>query len=170
MRVCDARAIYIIARGARARWMGRSYFTPIMVLFTMAFSAVVFMDRICHMHAEYMKQVSKMEQDARMLVICRNATHKDVLSSYTSVCLELESNARIGPFMLALNTVTGGEHFQGAANEVMHSLRALGWPFLVLAAAVFLVCPSLVINGMRSRGLDGPLPWRAPKGMHEHQA
>lgn len=150
--------------------MAKSYFTPIMILFTMAFAAVVCMDRLCHMHSEYMKQVSKLEQDMRMLLICRNDTHKDVLSSYTSVCLELESNARIGAFMLALNTVTGGEHFKGAANEVLHSLRALGWPFLMLAAAAFIVCPSLVINGMRSRGGAGPLPWRAPKGFHEHEA
>jgi hypothetical protein len=150
--------------------MAKSYFTPIMILFTMAFAAVIFMDRLCHMHAEYMKQVSKMEQDLRMLLICRNETHKDVLSSYTSVCLELESNARIGPFMLALNTVTGGEHFKGAANEMLHSLRALGWPFLMLSAAAFLVCPSLVINGMRSRAGQPPLPWRAPKGFHEHEA
>jgi hypothetical protein len=150
--------------------MARSYFTPIMILFTMAFAAVVCMDRICHMHAEYMKQVSKLEQDTRMLLICRNETHKSVLSSYTSVCLELESNARIGPFMLALNTVTGGDHFKGAANEVLHSVRALGWPFLVLAAATFLVCPSLVINGMRSRAGQAPVQWRAPKTVHEHEA
>ena len=82
--------------------MARSFFTPIMVLFTIAFTAVVCMDRLCHMHAEYMKQVSKLEQDLKMLVICRNETHKSVLSTYTPVCLELESNARIGAFMLAL--------------------------------------------------------------------
>ena len=150
--------------------MARSYFTHIMILFTMAFAAVICMDRLCHMHSEYMKQVSKLEQDTRMLLICRNETHKSVLSSYTSVCLELESNARIGPFMLALNTVTGGDHFKGAANEVLHSLRALSWPFLVLAAAAFLVCPSLVINGMRSRAGQAPVHWRAPKAFHEHEA
>lgn len=114
-----------------------------------------------------MKQVSKLEQDERMLLICRNETHKNVLSSYTTVCLELESNARIGPFMLALNKVTGGEHFKGAATEVLHSLRALGWPFLLLTGAAFLVCPSLVISGLRSRA--APAPWR--KGLqHEHEA
>ena len=151
--------------------MARSYFTPIMILFTMAFAAVICMDRLCHMHAEYMKQVAKLEQDARMLLICRNDTHKSVLSSYTPVCLELESNARIGPFMLALNTVTGGEHFKGAATELLHSLRALGWPLLMLTGLVFIVCPSLVINGMRSRGAGvAALPWRPHKGFHEHEA
>jgi hypothetical protein len=151
--------------------MAKNYFTPIMILFTMAFSAVVCMDRLCHMHAEYMKQVSRLEQDERMLLICRNDTHKSVLSSYTSVCLELESNARIGPFMLALNTVTGGEHFKGAANELLHSLRALGWPFLMLTGLVFIVCPSVVINGMRSRATQPPmLPWKPGKGYHEHEA
>lgn len=149
--------------------MARSFFTPIMVLFTIAFTAVVCMDRLCHMHAEYMKQVSRLEQDARMLSICRNETHKSVLSTYTPVCLELESNYRIGAFMLALNVVTGGEHFGGAATEVMHSLRALGWPLLLVTGLVFCVCPSLVISSMRSRGAL-PAQWKRPAGAHLHDA
>ena len=149
--------------------MARSYFTPILALFTVAFAAVVCMDRILHMHAEYMKQVSKLEQDARMLVICRNESHKSVLSSYTTVCLELESNARIGPFMLALNTVTGGEHFRGAGNELLHSLRALSSPLLLTAGVACCVCPSVIISGMRTRAA-GAAQWRPHKGFHEHEA
>lgn len=113
-------------------------------------------------------QVSKLEQDAKMLAICRNETHKSVLSSYTDVCLQLESNSRIGPFMLALNTVTGGDHFKGAANELLHSLRALSWPLLMASAAVFCLCPSLVISSMRTRAVL-PNHWKQPRGFHEHQ-
>lgn len=149
--------------------MSRSFFTPIMVLFTIAFTAVVCMDRLCHMHAEYMKQVSRLEQDAKMLSICRNETHKSVLSIYTPVCLELESDFRIGPFMLALNTVTGGEHFGGAATELMHSLRALGWPLLLITGVAFCVCPSLIISGMRTRAAV-PSTWKGARGGHPHDA
>jgi hypothetical protein len=149
--------------------MARSFFTPIMVLFTIAFTAVVCMDRLCHMHAEYMKQVSKLEQDLKMLVICRNETHKSVLSTYTPVCLELESNARIGAFMLALNTVTGGDHFKGAATELMHSLRALSWPLLLITGVAFCVCPSLIISGMRSRAVLPP-QWKGQRAIHLHDA
>ena len=121
------------------------------------------------MKAACVKQVSKLEQDTQMLAICRNETHKSVLSTYTPVCLELESNARIGAFMLALNTVTGGEHFKGAANELLHSLRALSWPLLVSTALVFLVCPSIVINSLRSRAVIPP-QWKGHRSLHEHSA
>lgn len=103
-----------------------------------------------------------------MLAICRNETQKSVLSGYTDVCLQLESDFRIGPFLLALNTVTGGEHFKGAANEVLHSLRALSWPLLVAAAVVFCLCPSLVISSMRTRAAL-PVQWKPQRGYHEHQ-
>ena len=69
-----------------------------------------------------MRFESKLEQDKRLLDICRNATHKDVLSSYTTACLDAESNARIGAFMLALNSVTGASHFEAS---LLHAYRML---------------------------------------------
>ena len=170
MRPTGGGARYITScEPGRASAMARSFFTPVLVLLTIAFAAVVSMDRLCHMHSEYMKQVSKLEQDGKMLMICRNETHKSVLSTYTTVCLELESNARIGAFMLALNTVTGGEHFKGAANELLHSLRALSWPLLLSTALVFIACPSLIINGMRSRAAIPP-QWKGQRCEHQHSA
>ena len=129
----------------------RHFFPPIMALLTVAFVAVVFMDRICNFHSEYMKSVSQLEMDQRMLAICRNETQRNVLSVYTGVCLELESNARIGAFMLALNAVTGAAHFRGAASELWHSARALSWPIALGVGLLFIVCPSVIISGVRRR-------------------
>ena len=109
------------------------------------------MDRICHFHSEYMKSVSQLELDQRMLATCRNKSQRNQLSIYISVCLELESNARIGPFMLALNAVTGAAHLSGAASELLHSARALSWPLVLALGVLFIVCPSLIISGMRRR-------------------
>ena len=129
----------------------RSFFPPIMGVLTVGFFGIVFMDRICNFHSEYMKSVSQLEMDQRMLAICRNESARNVLSIYTSVCLELESNARIGPFMLALNAVTGAAHLRGAASELLHSARTLSWPLALALGVLFILCPSLIISIMRRR-------------------
>ena len=140
--------------------MARSFFAPILVILSAAFVCVVFMDRIIHFHAEYMKFSSQLEMAERMIDICRNESHKDILSAYTSVCLDLESNARIGAFMLALNTVTGAAHFRGAASELWHSARALGWPVAVLLLVAAFLCPGACIQYWRRRPPPRPAEWR----------
>ena len=138
--------------------MARSFFAPIMIILSAAFICVVFMDRIIHFHAEYMKFSSQLEMAERMIDICRNASHKDILSAYTSVCLDLESNARIGAFMLALNAVTGAGHFRGAASELLHSARALGWPVAAILLLAAFVCPTPCLQYWRHR--PRPAEWR----------
>ena len=138
--------------------MARSFFAPIMIILSAAFICVVFMDRIIHFHAEYMKFSSQLEMAERMIDICRNASHKDILSVYTSVCLDLESNARIGAFMLALNAVTGAGHFRGAASELLHCARALGWPVAALLLLAAFLCPTPCFQYWRHR--PRPAEWR----------
>ena len=138
--------------------MARSFFAPILVILSAAFVCVVFMDRIIHFHAEYMKFSSQLEMAERMIDICRNESHKDILSAYTSVCLDLESNARIGAFMLALNAVTGAGHFRGAASELLHSARALGWPVAAILLLAAFVCPTPCLQYWRHR--PRPAEWR----------
>ena len=145
--------------------MTRSFLAPILVVMSMSFFAVISLDRFCQLHQEYMRFSAKLEQDRRLISICRNTTNKDILSIYTNACLEAESNARIGAFMLALNSVTGATHFEGAATEVMLSLRALGWPFMALVVAAFMICPSLVFRTLRSKEPYGE--WRRKNDKHE---
>ena len=143
--------------------MPRSFFAPILVVLSMAFFAVISLDRFCQLHQEYMRFTGKLERDRRLIEICRNTTNKDILSIYTNPCMEAESNAMIGAFMLALNSVTGATHFEGAATEVMLSLRALGWPFMALTVLAGMICPGLVFRTLRSR--DGE--WRRKTDKHE---
>lgn len=144
--------------------MSRSFFAPIAIVLSMAFFAVISLDRFCQLHQEYMRFTGKLEQDRRLIDICRNTTNKDILSIYTNACLEAESNARIGAFMLALNSVTGATHFEGAVTEVMLSVRALGWPFMASAVAACMICPSLVFRTLRSRDSG---EWHRKNDKHE---
>ena len=52
------------------------------------------------------------------------------------------------PYFLMILTILTA---QGAASEILHSVRALGWPFLVCAALIFLLCPTLVVSSLRYR-------------------
>ena len=60
--------------------------------------------------------------------------------------------------------------WQGAASEILHSIRALGWPFLACAALIFLLCPTLVVSSLRSRPTVDlcMIPQRQYAKIHDH--
>jgi hypothetical protein len=79
----------------------------------------VLCDVFVETHNKYIYYSTKLEHDWGMIKLCKNETIGSTISNYVDLCLNLESNARIGPFWLAVTSVTWGRHLESLGSGLM---------------------------------------------------
>lgn len=138
--------------------------TPIVTIASITVMAILSLDRLCQFHSAYMRASETIEGERWLRVQCQDPEFFANLKTHTDLCFTVQNNARVGSFMLALNQVTGADRLEIAASDIASAIRAMSWPFLAVAAAMFLICPSLVVSACRSR------PYKRLPYYTDHQA
>ena len=140
--------------------------TPIITIAGITIMSILSIDRLCQFHSAYLQAAATIEGERWLRVQCQDPEFFSNLKTHTDLCFTVQNNARVGSFMLALNQVTGAGRLEMAASDIASTIRAIGWPFLAVAAAMFLICPSLIVSSWRSRPYKR-IPYTNPNYGHE---
>ena len=131
--------------------MLREILVPITVISCVTILSILSLDRLCQFHSEFLDASNTIEGERWLRVRCQDPIFFANLRTHTNLCFTVESNARVGAFMLALNRVTGVTQLETAASDIYLAVRAMSWPLLATAAGLFLICPSLLVSTWRTR-------------------
>ena len=148
--------------------MIREFMVPLATLCACAVASIAGLDRLCLFHQTYQSMVAKLESERWLLQQCSDPhffskmhQHSDICFQVPSPCLacvlrlltlhaQVENNARVGAFMLALRHLTQSFLPADAVGQFMASSRLISWPVLAGAGAFLLLAPSWIVRGGRS--------------------
>jgi hypothetical protein len=93
--------------------------------------ASFFADSLSTLYASWQRALMKLEDEKWLRENCKDPIFYTNLKSYTTVCSQVEANARVGAFWVALHEVT--EDFRNSWNPWM-----AGWAVCALLIVVFM--------------------------------
>ena len=114
-------------------------------------------DRVFALHSIYTSHVAKIKEEEWLRVKCQEPEFFRNLRSHTTLCSEVESNARRSALLFAVNEVMQGTYLCGRMSCTEQGTQAFVW-FLQLSMPMMicvtlfgaLVCPMLVVQILRA--------------------
>jgi hypothetical protein len=125
--------------------MLREFMLPLFTLCACVIASIAGLDRLCLFHQTYQTMAAKLESERWLLTQCSDPHFFSKMHQHSDLCFQVENNARVGAFMLALRQLTQQsllfpDALAGLAASF--SSRFASWPFLCLVASLFLFAPS----------------------------
>jgi hypothetical protein len=137
--------------------MLREFMIPLVTVCGMVVIGIGSLDKLCLFHQTYQAMASKLETEHWLLTQC------------SDLCFQVENNARVGAFMLALREVTQSFLMNDFVKNIMVSREGLfSWPVLGCIAAALLIAPSWFVCTSRQFLLPPPNNRRWPDHADEH--
>jgi hypothetical protein len=124
--------------------MLREFMFPLVALCCCAIGGIAGLDRLCLFHQTYQAMTSKLESERWLLDQCSDPHFFSKMHQHSDLCFQVENNARVGAFMLALRQFTQSFLPQELLNSLAGSSRHLlsSWPVLCAGGACLLLAPS----------------------------
>ena len=122
-------------------------------LTTLCFCAVISvagLDRLCLFHQTYLATAAKLESERWLLEQCSDPHFFSKMHQHSDLCFQVENNARVGTFMLALRQLTQSFLLPDVLTGLTSS-RLASWPVLCCVCALLLVGPSWLVKSRRGR-------------------
>ena len=133
-------------------------FTTLLTVVTMGFGGMLCLDCLCEFYTEYTRAASLVESESPLFVNCQNSTFFHMLGQHTDLCVKVQSNHRIGPFMMALQKVAARANAQDLALALLHLVEARLYVVVALSASAALLAYALFY----CFGRPEPALWRNP--------
>ena len=122
---------------------------------------------VCEFYSEYSRTAALVESERPLFLNCKNASFFHMLGQHTDLCVRVEGNHRIGPFMLALRKVAERANLAGVALSVLEAMEASGWRvFLFCAGPLVLIgaLACLLVGPSSFLRQQAPVHWDQPSG------
>lgn len=134
---------------AVAQEMMKDLVIPVLTMLVAVCASVALIDAVCVFHETYFKYSEKIESERWLLTQCKDPEFFANLRQHSELCFHVESNHRVGAFMLALKEAISSLNLEPylarAIEDAARAVRTVGWPVLAATAAVCVLCPSLVV-------------------------
>jgi hypothetical protein len=130
--------------------MLREFMVPLTTLCCCAVASIAGLDRLCLFHQTYQAMAAKLESERWLVQQCSDPHFFSKMHQHSDLCFQVENNARVGAFMLALRQLTQSFLPQDLL-AVVGSSKLLSWPVLGLLAALLVLAPSWVVRTARTR-------------------
>ena len=150
--------------------MLREFMLPLASLLCCAFASIACLDRLCLFHQTYQTMAAKLESERWLLQQCSDPHFFSRMHQHSDLCFQVlafmlfqlspafflkfqsqvENNARVGAFMLALRQLTQS-FLPAEALAGLSSSRLLSWPGLACFGGLLLVGPSWLVRASRAR-------------------
>lgn len=131
--------------------MIREFMIPLVTLCCIMIAGVASLDKLCQFHQTYQVMAAKLESERWLLEQCSDPHFFSKMHTHSDLCFQVENNARVGAFMLALRDLTQAFLTQKLAGALLNAPQSLlSWPALAGAGAVLLLAPSWLVSSSRS--------------------
>lgn len=139
--------------------MLREFMIPLVTLCGIVIAGVASLDKLCQFHAMYQAMSGKLDGERWLLEQCSDPHFFSKMHLHSDLCFQVENNARVGAFMLALRELTQSFLLQQLVTTLAStSHQALfSWPVLACVGTILLFGPSWLVSG--SRALRQPRGW-----------
>jgi hypothetical protein len=114
-------------------------------------------DRVFALHSIYTAQIARIKEEEWLRVKCQEPEFFRNLRSHTTLCTEVESNARRSALLFAVNEVMQGTYLCGRTSCTEQGTQALVWFMqlsmpMMICVTLFgaLVCPVLAVQILRA--------------------
>ena len=131
--------------------MIREFMLPLATLSCCAVASIACLDRLCLFHQTYQAVAAKLESERWLVQQCSDPHFFSKMHQHSDLCFQVENNARVGAFMLALRQLTQSFLPSETASGLLSSSRLLSWPALGLLCALLLLGPSWLVSSARTR-------------------
>jgi hypothetical protein len=142
---------------------------PVVSIVGVVALSVFAIDKLCLFHAAFWNFRAKLESEAWLLESCKDPVFFSNLGQHSKLCFAVESNHRIGAFMLALDQVAHSLRVEDAIARLLGGTQAIGWPLVAALALCVLAFPSLLSGAFHQRPRVKTLALDAPF-THYHEA
>ena len=150
---------YITWRGARSLslpfpvGMIAEFMVPLATLSCAMVVCIASLDQLCQFHQIYQATASRLDSERWLLGQCEDPHFFSKMHMHTDICFQVENNARVGAFMLALREVThtllASDILARVAGGWVHRLL-FSWPAAIALLAVLLLGPTWSVSRYRS--------------------
>lgn len=146
--------------------MLREFMVPLATLCACAIASIAGLDRLCLFHQTYQTMVAKLESERWLLQQCSDPHFFSRMHQHSDLCFQacahfslvlvgcvdrwarqVENNARVGAFMLALRHLTQSFLPADVVGGLVASSRLVSWPALAGLGALLLLGPSWLARG-----------------------
>jgi hypothetical protein len=114
-------------------------------------------DRVFALHSIYTAQIARIKEEEWLRVKCQEPEFFRNLRSHTTLCTEVESNARRSALLFAVNEVMQGTYLCGRTSCTEQGTHVLLWFMqlsmpMMICVTLFgaLVCPVLAVQILRA--------------------
>ena len=125
--------------------MLHEFMVPLVTLACCAVAGIAGIDRLCLFHQTYQTMVSKLENERWLLDQCSDPHFFSKMHQHSDLCFQVENNARVGAFMLALRHLTQSVLIPDVIAGFAALLSRLSWPVLAGIGACLLIAPSWLV-------------------------
>jgi len=129
--------------------MIREFMIPLVTLCCIVVAGVASLDKLCQFHQTYQAMSAKLESERWLLDQCSDPHFFSKMHTHSDLCFQVENNARVGAFMLALRDLTQTFLLQKLAGTFLPQ-SLVSWPALAGAGAILLLAPSWLVSSSRS--------------------
>lgn len=122
--------------------MLNEFMVPLTTLLCCTVGAIAGLDRLCLFHQTYESMVAKLESERWLLDQCSDPHFFSKMHQHSDLCFQVENNARVGAFMLALRQLTQSFLPPDALSTLGSVVSRCSWPVGAFVAACLLLAPS----------------------------
>jgi hypothetical protein len=133
------------------------FIVPVVTLLSCTVGAIAGLDRLCLFHQTYQSAVARLESERWLLDQCSDPHFFSKMHQHSDLCFQVENNARVGAFMLALRQLTQSFLLPDALSALATAVTRCSWPILAFAGACLLFAPSWLARTAIS--YRGPPRW-----------
>lgn len=124
---------------------------PLVTLCGIVVAGIAGLDKLCQFHELYQSMSAKLESEHWLLEQCSDPHFFSKMHQHSDLCFQVETNARVGAFMLALRELTQSFMLQRLFSSVVSMHQALiSWPALAGLCIALLFAPSWLVSSSRS--------------------
>jgi hypothetical protein len=131
--------------------MLREFMVPLFTLCGIVIAGIASLDKLCQFNELYQSMSAKLESERWLLDQCSDPHFFSKMHLHTDLCFQVENNARVGAFLLALRELTQSFLFQQLVSTLVTSHQGLlSWPVLAVCGFLILFGPSWLVSSSRS--------------------
>lgn len=131
--------------------MIREFMVPLVTLCLCVAASIACLDRLCVFHQTYMAISAKLESERWLVKQCLDPQFFSNMHQHSDLCFQVETNARVGAFMLSLRQLTQSCLPAELLLSTLSVSRLASWPVLCCLAALCLLAPSWLASGRAPR-------------------
>ena len=124
---------------------------PLTTLCFCAVASIACLDRLCLFHQTYQAVAAKLESERWLVQQCSDPHFFSKMHQHSDLCFQVENNARVGAFMLALRQLTQSFLPTEVTAGLLSSSRLLSWPAFAALCLLLLLGPSWLVSSTRTR-------------------